>query len=152
MEAAEAATLLALEVQTWLEFDAFLRSLAATRADGALPAPAQLLSLLPPPPEPAGWPEEFILQQVVVQLRQKAAAERSKPRSQTAYDPQPYVPYAREIYPARRRAQRLSFSIWTLIRQENADLQQVLETASTSDRLRLAVRRLRELREDLTLN
>ena len=92
-----------------------------------------------------------IVGQVVVQLRQKAAAARSKPRAQAAYDPQPYVPYAKEIYPARRRAQRLSFSIWTLIRQENADLQQVLETASTCDRLRLAVRRLRELREDLTL-
>ena len=34
-----------------------------------------------------------------------------------------------------------------MIRAENHDLQKVLETQSTSDRLRLAVLRLREMRE-----
>ena len=42
---------------------------------------------------------------------------------------------------------RLSFTIWCMIRAENHDLQKVLETQSTSDRLRLAVLRLREMRE-----
>ena len=57
------------------------------------------------------------------------------------------MPCSTELYSARRRAQRLSFTIWCMIRAENHDLQKVLETQSTSDRLRLAVLRLREMRE-----
>ena len=52
--------------------------------------------------------------------------------------------------PARRRAQRLSFSVWAMIRDRTdaaRDLQAVLEVPSTSDRLRLALVRLRKLRE-----
>ena len=61
-------------------------------------------------------------------------------------DPEPYVPYS-ELWLARRRAQRLSFAVWPMIRDQNVDLQSVLEAASTGDRLRLALLRLRELRE-----
>ena len=50
-----------LEVQLWLELDAFLRAIAA-RNGGVMPVPAQLLSLLPPPPA-AGWPGVFRLHQ-----------------------------------------------------------------------------------------
>ena len=59
------------------------------------------------------------------------------------------MPASVELYPLRRRAQRLSYSIWTVIRQENGDLQKLLEVPSTSDRLRLALLRLRELREQM---
>ena len=63
-------------------------------------------------------------------------------------DPEPYNPYS-ELWPARRRAQRLSFAVWPAIREQNGDLQRVLEAASTSDRLRMAVLRLRALREQI---
>jgi len=51
-----------------------------------------------------------------------------------------------ESYPLGRRTQKLSYCVWAMIRQENLDLQAVLEVRSTSDRLRMAVLRLRELR------
>ena len=51
--------------------------------------------------------------------------------------------------PPTRRAQRLSFEIWLAIREENHDLQAVLEASSTGDRLRLALLRLRVLREQV---
>ena len=139
-----AATVEALEVQVWLELDSFLR-LLASRNGGAMPAPAQVLSLMPPPPA-AGWPEEFMLSRVVLRLREIAAKQRATGIVDLE-DAEPYVPCSTELYSARRRAQRLSFTIWCMIRAENHDLQKVLETQSTSDRLRLAVLRLREMRE-----
>ena len=48
-----------------------------------------------------------------------------------------------------RRAQQLSFAIWLAIREQNHDLQPVLEAAGTGDRLRLALLRLRALREQI---
>lgn len=149
-EAEVDASLVALEVQVWLELDAFLRGLALRSGNG-LPAPAQLLSLLPPPPA-AGWPDEFLLKEIVISLRQEAAMKRSMDMFDQKSDPEPYIPYSAELYPARRRAQRLSFSIWTMIRDQNRDLQRVLEVSSTSDRLRLALLRLRELRERFKTN
>jgi len=112
-----------------------------------MPVPAQLLSLLPPPPR-AGWPAEFALRHEVVGLRERAAAQRAMDMFNPLDDPEPYVPWS-ELWPARRRAQRLSFAIWLAIREQNRDLQLVLETASTADRLRLALCRLRELREQV---
>ena len=50
-------------------------------------------------------------------------------------------------YPARRRAQRLSFSVWNMIRRENGELQRVLELPSTAERLRAAILRLRQMRQ-----
>lgn len=149
-EAIEAETLRSVEVQAWLELDALYRAIAVKRPDGALLAPAQLIALLPPPPEPAGWPAEFLLLKVQRQMREKAAAQRAGGMLSARADPDPYIPYSVELYPARRRAQRLSFAIWALIRQENSDLQQVLELTSTTDRLRLAVRRIRDLRDNLS--
>ena len=130
------------------QFDSFLRACATKRSDGGLYAPAQLVSLLPPPPA-AGWPEEFALTKAVVALRNKAASQRSFDMFDERDDPEPYVPHSPELYPSRRRAQRLSFALWTLIRQENRDLQPILEVQSTSDRLRMAILRLRELRRDI---
>ena len=56
------------------------------------------------------------------------------------------LPCVLQLLPARRRVQRLSYSIWAMIRRENADLQGVLQARSTSERLRMALLRLRELR------
>ena len=64
--------------------------------------------------------------------------------------PAPPRSEATRLYPPpTRRAQRLSFEIWTAIREENHDLQAVLEASSTGDRLRLALLRLRALREQV---
>ena len=84
----------------------------------------------------------------VVALREQAAAKRAMDIFDVTDDPEPYIPYS-ELWPARRRAQRLSFAVWPAIREENGDLQRVLEAASTSDRLRMAVLRLRALREQI---
>ena len=84
----------------------------------------------------------------VVALREQAAAKRAMDIFDVTDDPEPYIPYS-ELWPARRRAQRLSFAVWPAIREQNGDLQRVLEAASTSDRLRMAVLRLRALREQI---
>ena len=61
----------------------------------------------------------------------------------------PPHPNSKPRPPLTRRAQRLSFAIWLAIREQNHDLQPVLEAASTGDRLRLALLRLRALREQI---
>ena len=139
----QVAQLAALETQVWLELDAFLRAVAVRRS-GGMPVPSQLLSLLPPPPA-AGWPDEFVLMSVGKQLGADAEAQRAMDNFDPADDPEPFVPVHAD-YPARRRAQRFSYSIWAMIREENADLQAVLEANATSDRLRMALLRLREIR------
>ena len=146
----EQAELAALEVQLWLELDAFLRALAA-RSGGGMPAPAQVLSLLPPPPA-AGWPDEFLLEDVVAKLREQAASQRAMAmfNPSVADEIEPFVPCSRELYPPRRRAQRLSFAVWVLIAGgDNELLQRALEAPSTADRMRMAMLRLRELRAQL---
>ena len=146
-EAEEAAARLeALEMQAWLDLDAFLRALASRTGDG-MRAPAQLVALMPPPPA-AGWPDEFLIQRVAVSLRQKAAARRSMGMFSPSDDPEPFVPCG-SSYLARRRAQRFSFALWATISRDNRDLVRALETTSTAERLRLAMRRLRELREQM---
>ena len=70
----------------------------------------------------------------------------SHPRPDHPFHPNP-KPHA--LTRPTRRAQRLSFEIWTAIREENHDLQAVLEATSTGDRLRLALLRLRALREQV---
>ena len=84
----------------------------------------------------------------ILSARAQAAKKRAR-QLVDAEDPEPYVPCSQELYPARRRAQRLSFCAWRLIHSEVDDLQRALETPSTSDRLRLVVLKLRELREQL---
>ena len=56
-----------------------------------------------------------------------------------------YIPVDGEHYPARRRAQRLSFAIWSVIGGENVELQPLLDVRSTSDRLRFALLRCRDV-------
>ena len=142
--AEQAAQLVALEVQVWLELDAFLRAVAKRRG-GGMPVPAQILSLLPPPPS-AGWPKEFVLTRVAEQLGEAAATQRVMDNFDPADDPEPFEPVGAD-YPPRRRAQRLSYSIWAMVREDNRDLQAVIETKGTGDRLRSALLRLRELRK-----
>ena len=107
------------------------------------------LCLLPAQPAaPAiGWPEEFVLSRIVDQIR---AAERERRPSTSApppdapVDPEPYVPL-HPGYPPRRRVEKLSYSVWLIIRDPDLELQPVLETTSTADRLRRALVQIRDL-------
>uniref|UniRef100_A0A7S3ESY0 Uncharacterized protein n=1 Tax=Haptolina ericina TaxID=156174 RepID=A0A7S3ESY0_9EUKA len=137
------AALAALEVQCWIELDGFLSMIGELKR--SVTASAQLLSLLPPPPA-AGWPEQFVLHRIADEYAEREAARRVMDNLSPRDNLDPYIPCG-ELYPARRRAQRFSFCIWAAIRQENRDLQRVLEAKSTSARLRMAIRRLRDLRE-----
>ncbi len=49
-------------------------------------------------------------------------------------------------YPARRRAQRLSYAIWAVIGGQGVDTQPLLEEESTSGRLRSALLRMRAMK------
>lgn len=152
-EAEDAATLQALEIQVWLELDAMLRAIARLSGEeDAMPAPIQLLGLMPPPPQ-AGWPDNFGLQRVVAEL-EKAEATRKAYSSafelEFESDPEPYQPVD-SLYPPRRRAQRLSFSVWPVLAQYwgGLEMQPALEVESTGDRLRIVLLRLRALMSQL---
>ena len=127
------------------------RGIAIVSGDAdAMPAPIQLLGLLPPPPA-GGWPESFALTQVVARLEETAAKKNAYT---SAFDltfdreeeVEPYVPVDAR-YPARRRAQRLSYAVWPVLANYwgSLELQPALEAESTSDRLRQVLLRLRAL-------
>ena len=121
-----------------------------------MPAPIQLLGLLPPTPE-TGWPSTFALQRVLDELNQAETARRLWTEELVdVLGPAPTPPADSETseyvrvdarYPARRRAQRLSYSVWQVIASyvEGLELTPVLEVPSVADRLRLALIRLRDL-------
>ena len=93
-----------------------------------------------------------MMQQLVDSLSERAASQRSMDAlnpSADNPDRDPFVPCTEELYPLRRRAERLSYMVWAVISNDNRELQKAMEAASTGDRLRLAVLRLRELREQL---
>ena len=152
-----------LEVTCWIELDALLQRHAALNA--ARPPEAQretprlsreLLGLLPHDmPRSLGaaaaWPDGFNLLRMLDLLDS---------RLEIRVDP---------AYPAGRRSARLSFALADVLAQVHdsesgsgaggrapesqpvaALLQEVLEAASTSDRLRLVLRRLRDARERLS--
>jgi len=81
---------------------------------------------------------------MVVGLRQRASEQRANQWFNEEDETEPYMPFV-SSYPPRRRAQRLSYSAWSVIRDEETDLQPILEIASTSDRLRAVLLRLREV-------
>ena len=140
-EAAAAATVLEKEHQLWLQLDAFGKAAAKY-------PPPHLLSLLPPPPS-VGWPADFKLESLAAEQRERAEEQQSLAMFNPglAGEPEPrYEPVCRSgLYPARRRAQRLSFAAWTWIQSGNHDLQQAVEAGSTSERIDLAVERLKQL-------
>ena len=145
----------------WLELDHVLRGIARASGGGdsgsgdpdAMPAPLQLLGLLPAAPE-GGWPQSFALQRVVKQLDEAAAMRNAYASAfDLAFDEgdsdggsEGYVAVHRR-YPPRRRAQRLSYAVWPVLANYwgGLELQAALEVESTCDRLRLALLRLRAL-------
>ena len=154
-----AAALERLEQQVWVETDELLRILqrgaAAAGVGRDVPVPSQLLGLLPPPPD-GGWPEGFKLAAADERLRARYAAAAAEEGPPGAMRATAYVP-ADAAYPARRRAERLSYAIWTIVgnqkvgvnAQGGSPLQAVLEVDETADRLRMVLRRLREVKGQL---
>ena len=153
-------TLRDLEVQAWLELDGLVDPdgprgpntedlgaeafvLGAFMTDDDMPD--ELLQLLPPPPEGGGWPEGFGM----LRLAQSREARAQLARAFAADADQQAQPLPEEPadsgYPLRRRAMRLSYAIWTMLSEEGAPLQRVLEVKSTAERLRYAVLRMRVL-------
>ena len=145
-----AAATASLEVQCWLELDRLLSSLATLRGPASkAPVPSQLLGLLPPPPT-GGWPEGFALKGVHDQLMERyrgAAAEGEVAAAASVWS---FVPIDHEFYPARRRAQRLSYAIWAVIGGQGVELQPLVEAESANERLRMALRRIRNVMEELS--
>lgn len=158
LEAAEDdAALELLEVQVWLELDALLAALGRRASAAAAPqpqVPPQLLGLLPPPPS-TGWPSEFQLAAVAAKLaadyeppEQGAEAEGVVPISYVPIDP---------LYPARKRVERLSWMVWTVIGDQKVGVnsfggspyQELLEAEGTAERLRLARRKIQTYMERL---
>lgn len=139
----------------WLELDALLQALGEARTAGMprVAVPTQVLGLLPPPPA-SGWPATFGLAPVAAELADafEAAVEGGKrtPEQRT------FVPVDPR-YPALRRAERLSWAVWSIIGGQTvgvnshagSPLQAVIEEEGTADRLRRVLLRLRELREML---
>ena len=50
----------------------------------------------------------------------------------------------------RRRAQRLSFAIWAVIGGQGVELQPLLDSSSTSERLRMALLRMRDVMREIS--
>ena len=94
---------------------------------------------------------DLALTQVVARLEETAAKKNAYT---SAFDltfdreeeAEPYVPVDAR-YPARRRAQRLSYAVWPVLANYwgSLELQPALEAESTSDRLRQVLLRLRAL-------
>ena len=144
-EAEDVSSVEQLEVQAWLELDALSRSM------GYESVPADLLSLLPPPPV-SGWPLEFCQERAAYRLGQRAELQALMQASgifeiEEPLTPLPNVPLDGEAYPALRRAARLSFAIWAVIASDEdfGAVQPALEVVSIAERLRMALLRMREL-------
>ena len=60
-----------------------------------------------------------------------------------------YVPVDHSVYPSRRRAQRLSWAVWGVIAGQGVELQPLLDASSTSDRLRMALLRMRDVMKQI---
>ena len=140
---ADGAAVPALEYEVWVGLDALVRLLMELnpQADAEVPVPTQMLGLVPrDPPKP--WPLGFYFDQLAARLDREGA-------SVGTYSQAPFVHVPRE-YPARRRAQRLSFAVWVLLdplvegAREQAR-QPVLETKDTASRLRAAIARISEI-------
>jgi hypothetical protein len=166
----------------WLELDDLLTAIAkaqprppAAPPPAPAPVPPQMLGLLPPAPK-AGWPAGFGFAATASKLRatykadqrvrasanragrklKNATAAEAERRERESVRPLAYVPLA-GAYPARRRAERLSWAIWAVIGDQKVGVnafggspyQPILEAESTADRLRAARLKMREYKETL---
>ena len=142
-----------------------LQRLSNDLGETTVPVPSQLLGLLPQPPA-AGWPETFELARIAQKLEEKynelepyynlVGRGEDKAGSPAATRAQSYVP-ADPAYAPRKRAERFSWLIWVLIGDQKVGVnsfsgspyQALIEAHGTAERLRLALRKMREVKEAL---
>eukprot|EP00536_Pseudo-nitzschia_multiseries_P012582 jgi/Psemu1/290382/fgenesh1_pg.490_\ len=172
-----AAAVAIAERDTWLKLDELLNLLSiASQGEIGVPVPSQILGLLPrtgcallpgmakgegladdgPSLVPHPWPEDFFLEKAVAKL--EAAMTKNKNGAGVGtYSKSPFVRVdaeeedpnkAREYCPLRR-AQRLSYVIWTLTESidldrsgNDTDRESLLRIDSTRERLELAVEKI----------
>ena len=81
-----------------------------------MPVPSQLLGLLPDPPT-GGWPADFLLGGIASRLRMEAQATETAGvgRDKPAELREMVYVAADPAYPPRKRAERLSWLIWSVI-------------------------------------
>lgn len=152
-------TLNALEVQLWLELDDLVLAVnnywRAAHRGRQIKFPTQILGLLPPPPD-LGWPSDFQPVHERARLMQVWGKTGNRGVDWVWGRPISFVPVDKS-YPDRRRAERLSWVVWqviagermTLTSDDGWHLQEVLDSQSTADRLRLALLRMRTLKAGL---
>jgi len=115
-----------LEYRVWLEINNFLKSTKT-------PVSPVLLGLLPPPSSSFIWPSNFHLQKIAHDIENSDLKHN-------------YVEVS-PLLPSHRRLRKLSFSATTLLENKpgmEGLKQQLLEIASTKDRLLLILEKLQE--------
>lgn len=146
--------ILRMEQALWIKLDEMIQLLqkvvetANSPAKGSMPIPTQILGLLPrEPPEP--WPSSFSLEHYATKLEieKLLVGTYSKSPFVRADDLKDYSPL--------RRAQRLSYIVWTLtdtvvaLEEDCISKQDVLEIKSTKERLKRAVERIHQISKAL---
>ena len=160
--------ILQLEHDVWVGIDTLVKLLHALNPNPnearVTPVPTQLLGLLPRgncQPTASSkksiipWPEDFQLNQYADRLEDYAAAAQGTSATVGTYSKSPFVRYDYAdsditIYPALRRAQRLSFVVWILLdnislfesdnvgNQKQLSRQEILELPTITQRLQMA--------------
>ncbi len=138
-------SVLLLEHKLWVQLDEMiqlLKTFIKVEKDTKMPIPSQLLGLLPVNAVQP-WPENFLLEEHAQKLEEEKAFVGTFSKSLFVRVDNHCVDY-----PSIRRAQRLSFVIWTLTESimasgdQDFTRQQILEVDSIEKRLDAAVRKL----------
>lgn len=138
--------ILQLEYKVWVSVDRMLRLLMQINPGLQIPVPSQMLGLLPLSSELGrAWPQGFRLEEYARQLQSNNALVGTSTKSRFVR-----VTSCRH-YPALRRAQRLSYTIWILLDSLGGapSKQGVLEETSIGRRLELALQKLEGVNDSL---
>lgn len=136
-----------MESCVWIELDRMISLLQRAQPDAEVPVPSQVLGLLP---TDVDWPREFRLSVLADKLEAEETYVGTHSKS-------PFVRLSRKYaeYPLLRRAERLSYVIWVFlpvapaVDQQVPMTQQVLETLSVVDRLKMADAQLKILNKGI---
>ena len=140
------------ESEVWIQLDELLKLLRIASNGVGVPVPTQLMGLLPQSRSVASqdgnvvqeeWPSNFGLDAVVTTMEEKATSTVVGTHSKS-----PFVRVSPTNYSALRRAQRLSYVVWTLTdsialpveepEYKSYSPETILGLTSTEERLKLA--------------
>jgi hypothetical protein len=148
LDSDEVLRILQLEQTLWLKLDEMVQVLnhlvsSPSSETQGVPIPTRLLGLLPQHP-PVPWPRKFVLEEYATKLKSEHALVGTFTQS-------PFVRVDDLVgYPVLRRAQRLSFTVWTLTNtiaeiigtNDSLTQQDILEMDSTEERLEAAMAKI----------